>query len=93
MTLAWEISASHNFIPLTDKNLSKLVQISAAVPIMLKSPNCAVLNTLEVQQAQECSHSTAYIERSELWTKVFEKSAGVFIRAPYMQGQSPSYVN
>ena len=46
MTLAWEISASHNFIPLTDKNLSKLVQISAAVPIMLKSPNCVVFDQI-----------------------------------------------
>ena len=28
-----------------------------------------------------------------LWAKVFEKRAGVFIRVPYMQGRSTSYVN
>ena len=52
-----------------------------------------VLNTSEVQQAQDCSQLTTHSERSELWAKVFEKRANVFMRVPYNQGRSPSYVN
>ena len=40
LILAWKISVSHNFKRLTDRNSFQLVQISAAVPIMLKSSNC-----------------------------------------------------